>query len=356
LGNDIPSSIPEAITLFTAQYINYILADTDNPLELIKYMDINSFVSNNTELKPSIYENITPFLSFFKSKGFDCFKNQSMIIKYLLCHNKINLSVQDNQAFINAITHNELDIARMLLNSNKIDPNCRNGEAIIIAAKFGYLNIVKFLLNDDRVNPSLRHNQAIINCVDTNFEMGKQLSIFIKKPLLIYNQIKTNGTKKHLEILTLLLKNPHVDPSDQNNQTIINAVKSKNYKAVKLLLKDNRINPIDQNYAALECCKSVKIMKLFLKDIRIDPCYNNNFLLINAMKESQIKMVDLLLKDSRIRCANINTDNMTEIPWYIEILTNYPKDDVVRILNIRKQERMGERRKRLHKLRDLPIQ
>jgi hypothetical protein len=368
-GNDVPLSVSEEVTAPVAQLMNYILDIGDDPSELVKYMDINSFSSGNTEPKSSVFDNIMSGTSisekfrlglfFFESKEFfDCFNNQSKITKYLLCHNKIDVSVQDNQAFINAVTHNELDIVRMLLKSNKIDPNCRNGEAIIIATKFGYLNIVECLLNDNRVNPSLRNNQAIIDCVDTNLliKRGKQLLSFNEYFSIIYNRIKKNGNKKHLKILSLLLKNPHIDPSAQNNKIIINAVKSKNYKAVKLLLNDNRINPLDQNYAALECCKSIKIMKLFLKDMRIDPCYNNNFLLINATKEGNIKMVDLLLKDPRIRNININTDNMADLPWYIEVLIKYPKDDIVKILNIRKQERMEELRKRFLKLRDLPQQ
>jgi hypothetical protein len=257
--------------------------------------------------------------------------NQSHIVKRLLQLNGIDPSAQNDQALINAVTHNEIDIVKMLLNNNKVNPNCHNGEPIIIAARSGYLEIVEILLNDSRVDPSLRNSQAIINCVDTTNVKNIILFFPVKQHRIVYNRIKQNSKIKHLEILKLMLKNPKINPSTQNNKTFITAVVSKNYEAVKLLLKDIRVNPFDQNFSALERC-------IILKDTKLNPCYKNNMLLINATKNYDIKLVELLLTDPRINLDDIYVDNTSEIPWYIEFLKTFPRDNIVKNLSERKNE------------------
>ena len=62
-----------------------------------------------------------------------------------------------------------------------------------------------------------------------------------------------------------MLADHRVDPSDQNNQAVINAAKRGNTEILKLLLEDSRVNPADQNnkafwYAAKE--GNVEMFKL----------------------------------------------------------------------------------------------
>src|SRR3989304_5945772 len=54
-----------------------------------------------------------------------------------------------------------------------------------------------------------------------------------------------------IEVVKLLLQDPKVDPSDQNNYAIRLASRKGHVEVVKLLLQDSRVNPSDHNNEAI---------------------------------------------------------------------------------------------------------
>jgi ankyrin repeat protein len=142
-------------------------------------------------------------------------------------------------------------IVQKFLKLVNIDPaidkrlNGRGKSAIRLASKNGHVEVVKLLLNDPRVDPSAENNYAI-------------------------RLASENG---HVEAVKLLLNDPRVDPSAENNDAIRWASKNGHAEVVKLLLNDPRIDPSDDNNDAIRCASwngHSEVVKLLLNDSRVD--------------------------------------------------------------------------------------
>ncbi|PRP81370.1 ankyrin repeat domain-containing protein 50-like [Planoprotostelium fungivorum] len=97
-----------------------------------------------------------------------------------------------------------------------------------------------------------------------------------------------------------------LNPSDEDNETIVNASENHNHELVRLLLADSRVDPSDQNIRpSEELCPSLedKVVQLLLATLvwihPIDTTRNNEAL-INASKEGNCEMVRLLFIDPRV--------------------------------------------------------
>jgi len=101
----------------------------------------------------------------------------------------------------------------------------------------------------------------------------------------------------------LLLSDPNIDPSENDNEAIQKASRNGQFEIVKLLLSDSRVDPsANDNYplkwAAL--LGDFEIVKLLLSDPRVDPSEEDNFALMWAGINGHIEIVKLLLSDPRV--------------------------------------------------------
>ena len=116
-----------------------------------------------------------------------------------------------------------------------------------------------------------------------------------------------------LEMVKILLKDPRVDPSDDNNNSIRRASKNGHLEIVKLLLQDPRVDPSDGNNYSIKAASEnghIKIVRLLLKDPRVDPSDDNNYALEKAYDKSDrrdpdkigyIDIVKVLFRNKRVR-------------------------------------------------------
>jgi len=74
------------------------------------------------------------------------------------------------------------------------------------------------------------------------------------------------------EVVKLLLDQPGVDPSTNNNYPIRDASQKGHVNVVKLLLKDPRVDPAANNNAAIQYASllgNTELVKLLLKDLEL---------------------------------------------------------------------------------------
>ncbi len=146
-----------------------------------------------------------------------------------LCQNpKQNLNVHMLSRILHhAILHNYLKLVRCLLSNTNLNPSAKinNADAITLASRCGFVKIVRLLLNDPRVDPSTDDNWAI-------------------------HYASREG---HTEIVRLLLNDPRVDPSANNNNAIFGpCTKHENVEVVRLLLQDPRVDPSAEDNRAIQ--------------------------------------------------------------------------------------------------------
>jgi ankyrin repeat protein len=94
--------------------------------------------------------------------------------------------------------------------------------------------VVTLLLKDPHVNPSTDYNAAI-------------------------RDASCNG---HREIVEMLLKDNRVNPQANNNKALVYAIKNGHKEIVQMLLRSNRVYPSDKNnfahYAMVSCMNEVR--------------------------------------------------------------------------------------------------
>ncbi len=98
------------------------------------------------------------------------------------------------------------------------------------------------------------------------------------------------------EVIKLLLRDPYVDPSINNNEALLNAVYYGHIESVKILLEDPRVDPndwtlkiINKNHVNWE-----KAVKMVIKDYRFTK-YSETF--FTALLCTIPEILELLLRD-----------------------------------------------------------
>jgi len=74
------------------------------------------------------------------------------IVKYLIEEGKVDPSLPNNQAIINASSDGSVNIVRLLLEDKRVDPSAQNNDAIKWAKNHGHHQVVSVLLEDERVS------------------------------------------------------------------------------------------------------------------------------------------------------------------------------------------------------------
>ena len=117
--------------------------------------------------------------------------------------------------------------------------------------------------------------------------------------------------KKHLFSLLLTCKRFNkitwiylIDFLEINlNQLFTNICREGNLDSVKLLIQDHRVDPSAQdNYSIIYASNNghLEVVKLLLQDSRVDPSAQDNYSIIRASENGYLEVVKLLLQDPRI--------------------------------------------------------
>ena len=137
----------------------------------------------------------------------------------------------------------------------------------------GCFNTVKLLLDDPRVDPSVQNNYL--------FQLASKTG--------------------QIEIVKLLLKNPRVDPSANKNMSIKIASKKGHFDIVKLLLEDPRVDPHQQSSEFGQ----IDVVTLLLKN-QANPSTHNSTAQNNLFED----LVELFLQYSNLKNNENYTTNM----------------------------------------------
>ena len=118
------------------------------------------------------------------------------------------------------------------------------------------------------------------------------------------NEFNKAITSNDIKKVKLLLNDPRVDPSNDNNLPLCLAVKKNHIDIVKLLLKNDRfVSLISETNDPISIASQhgyIEILELLLKDKRIDPSDYENFAVAIASENGHINVVQLLLNDKRV--------------------------------------------------------
>ena len=83
------------------------------------------------------------------------------VVRLLLQDPRVDPSVSNNEAILNAVSNGHTEIVRLLLQDPRVDPTDDNNWAIRDASELGHTEVVRLLLQDPRVDPSENNNYAI---------------------------------------------------------------------------------------------------------------------------------------------------------------------------------------------------
>ena len=173
------------------------------------------------------------------------------ILKYLLKKTNIDPNKSDyyyDSPIVKACKIGNEDIIKILINDDRVDPSVDNNEALLSAVSKKSVEIITLLLKDDRVTPSKnpkilmeaihRKDLEIFNLIseydDIDFK-GDSYSYYFDKPL--YASI----VRGFIDAVDFLINNKNLDPSIENNKLIIEANKKGEEEISQLLFKDKRV-------------------------------------------------------------------------------------------------------------------
>lgn len=256
-----------------------------------------------------------------------CLRSIKRIFKFCCENNEENIKTHNTYYYLKNISQHRHDL----------DPSADGDYGIIIASQCGHVELVKMLLEDSRVNIKNKMYSAI----EEACKYGKKevVELLMKDPRVDINDyqiIYAAFEEDQKEIVELIINNDKFDPSKENNNIFIKACISGYTEIVKKLLRDPRVNPCDQNNKAIICASEQEngifeilmddsridpscedgivfenvcavgnqyMVGKLLEDSRVDPSLNDNIGLYRAMKYNNVEVVNILLKDNRIKKA-----------------------------------------------------
>jgi ankyrin repeat protein len=209
---------------------------------------------------------------------------------------------------IEAVRKNNSSIMKILLDDGRINPAIGNDQPIILASKLGFTKIVEILLEDKRVNPNAQNGNAIISAIDKrHIDVVRILMNKNVDPTMFNNRgypVSIAAYKGYPEILKILLKDPRIDPTVDDNGLILVAAEDGNIEIVKLLLKDPRIISATDALEGAIKYRHRDVIELLLQSPKVNPPINNNYLLFLGSKPGGLDILELLLRHPKIDVFN----------------------------------------------------
>ena len=171
------------------------------------------------------------------------------IVEILLKYSGDNRASLLYFAFHQAVVDNLLPLVEKLLQDPVVDPSAYCNQPVRSAASFGNCAILKLLLKDPRVEPSDED--------EADYE-GEAICVAI--------------TNRHLEPVMILLKDPRVNPGAEDNQFFWEVVENcqPNLTILRCLLRDERLIKTNLTDDPLEVePKRVRLLKKILLKSRL---------------------------------------------------------------------------------------
>ena len=186
------------------------------------------------------------------------------------------------------IYFNKYNAVKLLLSDDRV--SLKDGSCMNLAIRYNRYSIVKLLLTDLRVTPiCVFYNRHILKLMlkdirmcpmDENYWLEtdeKKIDELIElllcdirfDPQILFQIACQQG---HTSTVRLLLNDPRVDPTADNNIAIGLASEYGHKKIVKLLLKNNKVNPCDNDHYALHYAAyygHTDVLLLLLNDLRV---------------------------------------------------------------------------------------
>ena len=139
----------------------------------------------------------------------------------------------------------------------------------------------------------------------------------------LFTKAITDGLDGLLKIIL-----PHVDPNIHNNQAIRLAIQAGHIKIVRILLEDSRVDPADSDNYAIRLAAGyghTEIVELLLRDPRVNPADSDNYAIRLAAGYGHTETVGLLLADPR-------TNPNNNIAYIIDRAALHNYVDIIKLL------------------------
>ncbi|KAL0490677.1 ankyrin repeat-containing protein [Acrasis kona] len=239
------------------------------------------------------------------------------LVEMALQMKEVNNAHLERAVFYAAI-YLRVDLVKLLLLDGRSDPSIHSDLPLRMVCDIqatqgqesDVIQIVELLLNDNRVDPTSMNNQAfmcILLAPSVNFEVVKLLlkhervcPALLKTAFKAYER-KVPPNSDLIKVVELLLLDPRVDPSFNNNECIRWACAKNQPEIVKMLLQDKRVDPTSGGNSAIGLASEkghVDVVKLLLDDGRVNPADNNGYAIQRAIDEGHVDIFHLLLQST----------------------------------------------------------
>ncbi len=157
------------------------------------------------------------------------------------------------------------------------------------------LRLMLLKLNVKEIDNVCHTNKYFKEKVCTDYFWG----LYIDKNLEDVNQAFMWAIRnRHIQLIKVLLTNPKVDPTANNNWAIRKASENGHLKVVKLLLTNPKVDPSAyDNYAIRFASENghLKVVEFLLTQLKVDPSVENNAAIQMASQNGHLGVVKLLL-------------------------------------------------------------
>ena len=218
------------------------------------------------------------------------------------------------KAFIESCQSGHLAVVQQL--HRYVDPGARNNRAITVA---GCLDIVNYLLQDPRVYPV---EKAIIHAIKVNILVVERLlqdpRVNIRN--LSYKVICQAARRGHIPLIKRLYK-----AGLETTQALLAAIKANQLDVVIWFLAHSVDPTANDNESVIYACRfgNIEIVKLLLQ-AGADPTARNNKSIIYACRIENIEIVKLLLQAGADPSVMNNATVITS-PAIMNVLRAHPK-------------------------------
>ena len=223
--------------------------------------------------------------------------------------------------FIDYVKRGNYQNVEMMIENNIVDPSENDNIALIIATKEGRDKVVEILLLDPRVNPSSQQNKAFKNATSSMSYNAAIVKLLLNDERLVIDDEEIKIAKSGSFSKYIL--------SDLENYGKYKNIDLNQYDFDKFM------NEIKNN--------NIILTKMLLKHGKIDPSQKNNIAVKEAVKLGHTTIILYLLRDERVG----NTVNYDELIDNIKI-TEYNKNKYLNWI-ISSSKEKNEKRKQKEK-------
>lgn len=235
--------------------------------------------------------------------------------------------VDRQSLFIDSVEKGYLNYIAILLNDPNVNPQHDNNYSIKYACRRSMNDVAFMLLDSGKVDPTTDHNYCIsVAIINNNTQLVSKLltlpgvdptvhdSQFNPEEVaaLLSRQEDASTSLLHiacsdhhnLDIVTELMNHPSIDPSINNNWAITSATTSGHHKMVEQLLRDSRVSVgMDDNYLLRYCVDHLddNMLQLLLSHRDANPLASQGYPLMKCVRESKHATLGILCEDERVR-------------------------------------------------------